>query len=93
MTDKGIDTEPEFPPVYPEDNRLKITDPTLLAFRARIAELRSIQCHVTANIMRDELLSQLETWLDPDTARLRARAFPVRSGKAMAAEIDQYCGF
>jgi hypothetical protein len=44
--------------------------------RERIAQLRRQNCHITASIMRDEMLSQIETWIDPDTARLRAHAFP-----------------
>ena len=33
--------------------------------RARIAELRRQNCHITAGIMRDEALCQIEQWLDP----------------------------
>ena len=33
--------------------------------RARIAELRRQNCHLTAGIMRDEALCQIEQWLDP----------------------------
>ncbi len=51
-----------------------IVDPTLLAFKARITELRRIKCDCTANIMRDELLSQLETWLDAEREEANVRA-------------------
>jgi hypothetical protein len=34
-------------------------------FRARIAELRACGSHTSAGIMRDELLCQLEQYIDP----------------------------
>lgn len=68
----GIDDAPPEPPTSPDPNgralnifldTVYIIDPTLLAYRARIAELREIRCDLTASIMRDELLCQLEQWI------------------------------
>jgi hypothetical protein len=67
----------------------------LPTIRARIAELRGQRCHVTAAIMRDEMLSQIEAWLDPEGAAICA-SMQVEQGKQagrMAREIDPVCGF
>jgi hypothetical protein len=68
---------------------------TLPIARARIAELRHQRCHVTAGIMRDEMLSQLEAWLDPD-GTAHTRELQAEQGKhagALALQVDDYCGF
>lgn len=81
-------------PGVPGDER-PFTDPTLLAYRDRIAALREIKCHVTAGIMRDELLNQLECWLDP-TGAAHTRALQAEQGRQaahLATMIDPTCGF
>lgn len=63
--------------------------------RERIAELRRTRCHVTAAIMRDEALGQIEAWLDPD-GRVRRAEMQAEQGKQAAASsrmTDDYCGF
>jgi hypothetical protein len=63
--------------------------------RARIAELRRVNCHVTAGIMRDEALCQIEAWIDPDGLARRAelQAEQGRQAGARAIAIDDDCGF
>jgi hypothetical protein len=63
--------------------------------RARIAELRKARCHVTAGIMRDEALCQIEAWIDPDGLAHRAelQAEQGRQAGARAIAIDDDCGF
>jgi hypothetical protein len=71
------------------------TDPVLLAYQERIAELRRVRCHVTASIMRDELLNQIECWLDPEgmTVMRNIRAAQGKAALALSLEIDPACGF
>jgi hypothetical protein len=63
--------------------------------RDRIAELRRVNCHVTAGIMRDEALCQIEQWLDPAglTHRAELQAEQGRQAGAQAIAIDDDCGF
>jgi hypothetical protein len=63
--------------------------------RDRIAELRRHNCHVTAGIMRDELLCQLEAWIDPAGLEYRAelQSEQKASAGALALAIDDRCGF
>lgn len=71
-------------------------DPTTIPLvRARIAELRKQRCHLTASIMRDEMLSQVEAWLDPEGATIM-RDIRTAQGKAaleLSLAIDPACGF
>ena len=71
------------------------TDPILLSYRDRIAELRDIKCDLTAAIMRDELLSQLEAWLDPSgmAARMELRENAAQTFAKMALDIYPVIGF
>lgn len=63
--------------------------------RARIAELRDQRCHVTAGIMRDEMLCQIEAWLDPDglAVRTELQSIQGRAAVALALSIDPAAGF
>ena len=63
--------------------------------RERIAELRRTRCHLTAGIMRDEALSQIEQWLDPDgmAYREQCQAEQGRQAGRLAKMIDNLCGF
>jgi len=60
-----------------------------------IAELRRTRCHLTAGIMRDELLSQLEHWLDPVGMEYRTTLHAIQSRAALdlALATDPDCGF
>jgi hypothetical protein len=63
--------------------------------KARIAELRRQRQHVSAGIMRDEALCQLEQWLDP--IGIDHRAVLQTEQRACAGElalaIDPHLGF
>jgi hypothetical protein len=63
--------------------------------RARIAELRRTRCHLTAGIMRDEALCQIERWLDPDGLAYREEVQTAQRASAarLARAIDDYCNF
>jgi hypothetical protein len=66
------------------------TDAYLLSIRAQIAELRRVRHHLTAGIMRDALLGELERWVDPDglTYRAELQAEQGRSARAKSTDID-----
>ena len=53
----------------------------LIDYRDRIANLRRTGCHLTASIMRDELLAQLERFLDP-AGMAYTRACQAEQGRA-----------
>ena len=74
---------------------LAFTDPLLLAYRDRIAELRDIKCDLTAGILRDELLSQIEAWIDPSglAVRMELRENAAQTFAKMALDIDPVIGF
>jgi hypothetical protein len=63
--------------------------------RDQIAALRDQGLHLTAGIMRDEMLSQIEAWLDPagaaHTAALQAEQRA--SAGRLLEQIDAICGF
>lgn len=63
--------------------------------RARIAQLRDQRCHLTAGIMRDEALCQIEQWLDPAglAHRCELQAEQKASAGALALAIDDIAGF
>lgn len=74
---------------------LTITDPTILAYRARIAELREQRNHLIASIMRDELICQIEAFVDPiGIAHAdELRALQCRKAAVDALDIDELTGF
>ena len=71
------------------------TDEYLLSIRAQIAELRRMRRHLTAGIMRDALLCELERWVDPAglTYRAELRTEQGRSARELAADIELTIGF
>ncbi len=74
---------------------LIITDPLLCSYRDRIAELRQQKHDLIAGIMRDELLCQIEQFLDPNgiAQRDELRAIQCREAVALALDVDPDCGF
>jgi len=66
------------------------TDAYLLSIRDQIAELRRTRCDLTAGIMRDALLCQIEAWVDPIGLDVRAEWQDEQRAKArkIAAELD-----
>jgi hypothetical protein len=58
-------------------------------FRARIAELRRHNCHVTAGIMRDELLCQLEQYIDPAGLVYRAELQAEQRAAAGVSSVER----
>lgn len=73
---------------------LDITD-RLRRAKAEIAELRRTRCHLTAGIMRDALLCEVERYLDPDALAVRAEIQSIqgRAAVALALSIDPALGF
>jgi len=67
----------------------------LRARRAEIAQLRRQGLHLTAAIQRDEMLAQIEAWLDPDGAVQRQEQMSAQRDYAAASalDIDPACGF
>jgi len=67
----------------------------LCARRAEIAQLRRQGLHLTAAIQRDEMLAQLEAWIDPDGAVQRQEQLTAQRDYAAASalDIDPACGF
>lgn len=63
--------------------------------KTEIASLRRRKLHLTAAIQRDELLSLIEAWLDPDgmTQRAAVQREQGASAAAAALDIDPTCGF
>ena len=63
--------------------------------RAEIADLRRQRCHLTAGIMRDEMLCQIERWLDPAGIdhRQEVQAAQRAMASALALHIDPALGF
>lgn len=63
--------------------------------KTEIADLRRRRCHLTAGIMRDELLCQLEQWLDPAGIdhRQEVQAAQRADAGALALHIDPELGF
>ena len=67
----------------------------LIDYRNRIAAFRADGHHVSAREMRDELLAQLERFLDP-AGMAYTRACQAEQGRAALADsltIDPVCGF
>lgn len=68
---------------------------TLDEARARIAELRQQRCHLIASAMRDRIMADFGTWLDPEgtsyTAALQAEQG--RQAAWLSQQIDPVCGF
>ncbi len=67
----------------------------LRATRTEIAHLRRHNGDLTAGIMRDEMLCQIEAWLDPEgmAHRTELQAIQGRAAVAMALAIDPAMGF
>lgn len=65
------------------------------AAKTDIASLRRQGLHLTASIQRDEMLTQVEAWLDPAAGDVR-RAMQAAQGAQAARssrQIDPACGF
>lgn len=67
----------------------------LRARKHEIAKLRKQGLHVTASIQRDEMLSRLEDWLDPDANLIRMEQQTAQRALAAASAlaIDPALGF
>lgn len=67
----------------------------LRAARIEIARLRRHNCNLTAGIMRDEMMSLLEAWINPAglTHRAELQAIQGRAAVALALAIDDKIGF
>lgn len=61
--------------------------------RERIAQLREQRCHVTAGIMRDEALSQIEQWLDPAGLARRAELQAEQKASAGVSSMERIAGY
>lgn len=67
----------------------------LRARKTKIKHLRRQGLHLTAAIQRDEMLSTLEAWLDPDGALIRQEQQTAQRALASASAlaIDPELGF
>ncbi len=63
--------------------------------KTEIAHMRRQGYHLTAAIKRDELLSQIEAWLDPDgeIVKMEQQTAQRAMAGASALAIDPTCGF
>lgn len=60
--------------------------------RERIAQLREQRCHLTAGIMRDEALCQIEAWLDPAGLARRAELQAEQKACASVSSMERVAG-
>jgi hypothetical protein len=78
-----------------EDNaELSLFD-KLRGFKKRIAELRGLERHWQAAFMRDELLCEIEHWVDPAGLEHRAMLQRIQGEAAveLALAVSDECGF
>jgi hypothetical protein len=67
----------------------------LRAWRSDIAAMRHKGLHTSASIARDEMLSRVETWLDPDASIIKMEQQTAQRALAAASAlaIDPELGF